>query len=751
MATRRIEFRRESVDLNVSLFIPLSPNRRGVGIGLDLNVRPEENPHPHSPYRPSNASYSPASVSHAAANLTYVGSLGLEESSQQRLAVHQRSPSLSQAGLMHLVSSPYVPNSPSSEQHNALASGVHPNNVIVNDHNSPYSPSSPSYTPLSPSYTPLSPSYSPRSPSYSPQSPSPVTRDIFHFSSEDGVNWVDDPYSSSYHAPPSPPAQAIQVPVPELPSYDPLSPTYSPTQSLPIYSPARSSPVYSHFRLSPAYSPSMSSPTYSPAPTSPTYNPIPLSQTYTPVLMPAQANGAQVLEGSSQCYAPASLSYVPLSPAIPNGETSVQNASLQRELHMEIRSQRLVESASQRRSRIFGLTVDDIGHDAGASARSAEMPGIRSVPEEEITKDESSNASDFECNICLEMAKEPVVTSCGHLFCWPCLYLWLHVHSDHKECPMCKGEVTESNITPIYGRGNFRNGGAGDRSGLRIPPRPHACRIESLRQRLSSQPSGTFVDDSWSAARAMDEEFHELQEMAEEFNRQSNQALLFRTSSFDFSRNAIEPASATQNGNFHASGQFRSRRFRNELFLDEELHGMRLQARLPMSSQSSESMLNSRLARSFRNPPRNPSELVSNTQNANLLADGFLEGLRNGRNNLLHHVPVHNPLHSDRAAVRTAGISDVMARAVDSRNSSSGPIYTDSQLGTQLQDVTVARSREGQVSATGAIEHQGLGYTFASAVDMNPEYFPSVRQRDNASGSLDAGWRLRHSQRRRLN
>uniref|UniRef100_A0A0A9DAP1 E3 ubiquitin-protein ligase RMA n=1 Tax=Arundo donax TaxID=35708 RepID=A0A0A9DAP1_ARUDO len=31
------------------------------------------------------------------------------------------------------------------------------------------------------------------------------------------------------------------------------------------------------------------------------------------------------------------------------------------------------------------------------------------------------NAANFECNVCFDMAAEPVVTKCGHLFCWECL------------------------------------------------------------------------------------------------------------------------------------------------------------------------------------------------------------------------------------------------------------------------------------------------------------------------------------------
>lgn len=36
-----------------------------------------------------------------------------------------------------------------------------------------------------------------------------------------------------------------------------------------------------------------------------------------------------------------------------------------------------------------------------------------------LTEEESSA---FECNICYEIAQSPVVTLCGHLYCWPCLY-----------------------------------------------------------------------------------------------------------------------------------------------------------------------------------------------------------------------------------------------------------------------------------------------------------------------------------------
>ena len=59
-------------------------------------------------------------------------------------------------------------------------------------------------------------------------------------------------------------------------------------------------------------------------------------------------------------------------------------------------AERMAEAASPRR----------------ADAQPLESGG--SLPEEE--------SSAFECNICYEIAQSPVVTLCGHLYCWPCLY-----------------------------------------------------------------------------------------------------------------------------------------------------------------------------------------------------------------------------------------------------------------------------------------------------------------------------------------
>ncbi|KAG9150019.1 hypothetical protein Leryth_010079 [Lithospermum erythrorhizon] len=62
----------------------------------------------------------------------------------------------------------------------------------------------------------------------------------------------------------------------------------------------------------------------------------------------------------------------------------------------------------------------------------------------------------FDCNICLDAAHDPVVTLCGHLYCWPCIYKWIQVQSSPPEqakCPICKACISGSTLVPLYGRG----------------------------------------------------------------------------------------------------------------------------------------------------------------------------------------------------------------------------------------------------------------------------------------------------------
>lgn len=92
----------------------------------------------------------------------------------------------------------------------------------------------------------------------------------------------------------------------------------------------------------------------------------------------------------------------------------------------------------------------------------------------------NSDAGNFECNICFDLAQDPIVTLCGHLFCWPCLYKWLHIHSHSHECPVCKALIEEEKLVPLYGRGkNSTDPRSKSIPGMEIPHRPTGQRPET--------------------------------------------------------------------------------------------------------------------------------------------------------------------------------------------------------------------------------------------------------------------------------
>ena len=55
------------------------------------------------------------------------------------------------------------------------------------------------------------------------------------------------------------------------------------------------------------------------------------------------------------------------------------------------------------------------------------------------------------CPLCHKSLKSPVVTKCGHVFCWPCISESLS-RSDPPSCPTCQHPLKKEDIIPIYGQ-----------------------------------------------------------------------------------------------------------------------------------------------------------------------------------------------------------------------------------------------------------------------------------------------------------
>ncbi|OIT05499.1 PREDICTED: E3 ubiquitin-protein ligase RMA1H1-like [Nicotiana attenuata] len=101
--------------------------------------------------------------------------------------------------------------------------------------------------------------------------------------------------------------------------------------------------------------------------------------------------------------------------------------------------------------------------------------------------DSEKTSACFDCNICLDFARDPVVTLCGHLYCWPCIYKWFHFQSDslssdeRPQCPVCKAEISQKAVVPLYGRGEtLPESEPENKLSLKVPPRPPAVGPLSL-------------------------------------------------------------------------------------------------------------------------------------------------------------------------------------------------------------------------------------------------------------------------------
>lgn len=128
-------------------------------------------------------------------------------------------------------------------------------------------------------------------------------------------------------------------------------------------------------------------------------------------------------------------------------------------------------------------------------------PREKSVVSAEIASDGPNGC--FDCNICLDNAHDPVVTLCGHLYCWPCIYKWLYFQGssmapeDEHQCPVCKADISQTTLVPLYGRGQSslkESKEADSFKDLTIPSRPSACGVHAMftSPTSASRPSQYF-------------------------------------------------------------------------------------------------------------------------------------------------------------------------------------------------------------------------------------------------------------------
>ncbi|XP_055983465.1 E3 ubiquitin-protein ligase RNF5 isoform X1 [Sorex fumeus] len=129
---------------------------------------------------------------------------------------------------------------------------------------------------------------------------------------------------------------------------------------------------------------------------------------------------------------------------------------------------------------------------------------------EGLNRERGGAGATFECNICLETAREAVVSVCGHLY-WcvvrgreegnggseeleePAVYWkplrfslqWLETRPDRQECPVCKAGISREKVIPLYGRGSQKPRDPR----LKTPPRPQGQR-PAPESRGGFQPFG---------------------------------------------------------------------------------------------------------------------------------------------------------------------------------------------------------------------------------------------------------------------
>ncbi|KAM0671767.1 hypothetical protein CWI42_121020 [Ordospora colligata] len=74
-------------------------------------------------------------------------------------------------------------------------------------------------------------------------------------------------------------------------------------------------------------------------------------------------------------------------------------------------------------------------------------------------------ADKYACSICYMSPDEPVVTLCGHLYCWGCIHAWSQSVGGCRFCPVCRSKMEIEELIPVLSVCSKKRCG-------RIPPKP---------------------------------------------------------------------------------------------------------------------------------------------------------------------------------------------------------------------------------------------------------------------------------------
>jgi hypothetical protein len=92
--------------------------------------------------------------------------------------------------------------------------------------------------------------------------------------------------------------------------------------------------------------------------------------------------------------------------------------------------------------------------------------------------------STYQCRTCKKQASEPVISTCGHMFCWSCADASL-TPTGSFECPVCSFSITKAKLTAIYISEE-------EKSKSSANPRPRATRQEAQSVPFSSRVNNFF-------------------------------------------------------------------------------------------------------------------------------------------------------------------------------------------------------------------------------------------------------------------